>query len=315
MWSGAELDRFRRTVARFTHDTRRRVRIVPVGEQVRELLRARLNANNPPDLAIVPLPGLIKEYARDGRVVALNNELGRGIPAGFNDTVTVDDRLYGVFVKAAHKSLFWYRSSALANIDPPTTWSDLVRIVRRMAASGRPPLSIGAADYWVLTDWFENVLAGLDDGVTYEQLAHGTDGWMSEAVRSTLEALADMWATPGAFPDGPRRALLTQYEESVFEVFAGCRAAMMFEADFVDAVVSRLDDANRLCEEPRMFRFPPVTGSPPMVVGGDVAACMKPSAGGLELVSWLANPSAFPLVDRTRRLPLSKPDGTAGQVP
>ncbi len=293
MWSGAELDRFRQTVLRFMQETQMRVRIVPVGEQVRELLRARLNANNPPDLAIVPLPGLIREYARDGRVESLDKALGQDIPPGFNNTVTVDGRLYGLFVKAAHKSLFWYRPSALSGIDPPTTFSDLVQVFQSFATSGRPPLSMGAADYWVLTDWFENVLAGVDDGVTYERLVHDEQEWMSETVRTALMILARLWAIPGLFSNGPKRALLTQFEESVYEVFAGCRAAMTFEADFVDAVVSRLEDANALCEVPKVFRFPPINGTAPMVVGGDVAVLLKPTVGGHELIRWLANPRSF----------------------
>lgn len=294
MWSGGELAAFLDTMDEFERETGRRTRTVPVGEQVRELLRARFNANNPPDLAIVPLPGLIREYARNGRVMELDPAAGRHIPASLNQTVTVDGRLYGLWVKAAHKSLFWYRPSALAGAGPPATWGELVSLLRRAAGAGQPPLSIGAADGWVLTDWFENVLAGLDGGATYQRLAAGEDLWASDVVTAALVRLAEVWSIPGVFPYGPRRALLTQFEESVFEVFAECRSAVVFEGDFVDAVIGRLNAAGRLCEEPETFRVPPVTGGPPpLVVGGDVAARMNDSEGSRELVEWLARPESL----------------------
>ena len=61
MWSGGELEQFARVMADFTKATKIDVRIVPVAEAVHELLQARIDAGNPPDLAIVPLPGLIQE--------------------------------------------------------------------------------------------------------------------------------------------------------------------------------------------------------------------------------------------------------------
>jgi ABC-type glycerol-3-phosphate transport system substrate-binding protein len=297
LWSGGELDAFRRTVEGFAAESGRRVRIVTVGEQVRELLRARFNANNPPDIAIVPLPGLVREYARDGKVVELDRSLTTAMHDSLNETVTVDGRQYGLWVKAAHKSLFWYRYSALraAGVNAaPQTWQRLVELLAAEAKAGRPMLSIGAADGWVLTDWFENVLAGMDGGLTYRRLARDEpEAWGSDVVSGTLERLAEVWAIPGVFPYGPQRALLTQYEESVFEVFAECRSAMVFEGDFVGAVITRLDSAGRLCETADVFRFPPIAGEPPLVVGGDVAARLSHSEGSAELLQWLSKPESM----------------------
>jgi len=297
LWSGGELDAFRKTLEGFAAETGRRVRIVPVGEQMRELLRARFNANNPPDIAVIPLPGLVREYARDRRVVELDPAWAAAIPPSLNDTVTVDGRLYGLWVKAAHKSLFWYRHGALREAGipaPPQTWSALAEMLAREAKAGRPMLSIGAADGWVLTDWFENVLAGMDQGATYKRLAEGTaDAWASEVVSGTLERLAEVWAIPGVFPYGAQRALLTQWEESVFEVFAECRSTMVFEGDFVGAVITRLDTAGRLCEQADVFRFPAIAGAPPLVVGGDVAARLSESQGSAELLQWLSKPESL----------------------
>ncbi|HZM84575.1 MAG TPA: ABC transporter substrate-binding protein [Candidatus Limnocylindrales bacterium] len=297
LWSGGELDAFRHTVDDFTRESGRRVRIVTVGEQVRELLRARFNANNPPDIAIVPMPGLVREYARDGKVRWLDRSLTTAMHDSLNETVTVEGRQYGLWVKAAHKSLFWYRYKALRAAGenaPPRTWPHLVEMLAAQAKVGRPMLSIGAADGWVLTDWFENVLAGMDGGATYRRLARDEpEAWGSDVVSGALERLAEVWAIPGVFPYGPQRALLTQYEESVFEVFAECRSAMVFEGDFVGAILTRLDSVGRLCENADLFPFPAITGEPPLVVGGDVAARLSDSAGSDELMEWLSRPESM----------------------
>jgi alpha-glucoside transport system substrate-binding protein len=293
IWNGQELAAFRAVMRRFSQDTGYRVRVVTVGEHVQELLRARLDANNPPDVAIVSLPSLIRQYARQGLVQPLAPALAEGIPAGLRDTVTIDGELFGSWVKVAHKSLFWYRPSALAGAGTPATWADLLRLVQTSASTRRIPLSIGAGDGWVVTDWFENVLASADGGETYERLARDENHWRSDVVREALTRLAEMWSVPGAFPGGPQRALLTQYEESVIDVFANGRAGLVFEGDFVASVVARLRRAGRLRETAEVFRFPPLTGPPPLVVGGDVAALLTSSPGGAELIDWLARPSSL----------------------
>ena len=44
--------------------------------------------------------------------------------------------MYGVLIKAAHKSLVWYRADAFeeAGVQPPTTWDELVTAAQTMSA-------------------------------------------------------------------------------------------------------------------------------------------------------------------------------------
>ena len=290
VWTGGELAAFRAVLADFSAASGRQVRIVPVGEQVSEFLRVRLDANNPPDVAVVPLPGLVREYANDQRAVPLPESLRLNYPQSWLDMVTINGSLYGVWVKAAHKSLFWYRRSALGGRPAPTTWAELVDLVKASAGAGHPALAIGAADGWVVTDWFENALVAVGGGDVYEALVRGALQWQASVVRDALVKLAELWSIRGAFPGGPGRALLTQYEDSVVEVFANRSAGIVFEGDFVAAVIDRFQAAGRVPEPPELFRFPPITtAKPPLVVGGDVATLLSDSRGGMELIQWLAD--------------------------
>jgi ABC-type glycerol-3-phosphate transport system substrate-binding protein len=290
VWSGQELAAFRKVLAGYEDQSGERVEVVTAGDDIDALLRSRDAAGSLPDVAILPQPGLVRTYVRKGRLVALPESFADGIADGLRELVTVDGQLYGVWVKTAHKSLFWYRPSGLAGHPPPVTWDQLVDLIRRLARDGRTPLAVAAADGWVLATWFANVLLAVAGGAEYERLASGAGDWGSAAVRAALDHLAELWSIPGAFPDGRHVALLTQFEQSVVDVLVTRKAAVMFEGDFVATVVDRFSDAGHVREAPRVFRFPTVAGSRPLVIGGDVAVAFKES--GLELLRWLTRPDA-----------------------
>ncbi|MDG4797626.1 extracellular solute-binding protein [Micromonospora sp. WMMD1082] len=290
VWAGGELARFREVVVGYTPT----VQVIGVGNDIDAFLTARRSAGTSPDVAILPRSGLVVEYAQRGWLSEVTPATSYTAPAGMADLLSVDGRRYGVWVKAAHKSLFWYFPSMLA--EPPRTWDALVTLTRRLGArhragAGPAPLAIGAADGWVLTDWFENVLADVAGADLYEALARGEADWRDRPVGYALDRLAELWSVDGAFPDGGRRALLTQFEESVIQVVHHRDATMVFEADFVDAVVGRF---RRGTEPLATFRFPGArVASQPLIVGGDAAVAFAGSEGGVELVRWLSDAGAF----------------------
>ncbi|WP_158566295.1 ABC transporter substrate-binding protein [Micromonospora craterilacus] len=290
VWSGSELARFREVVAGFSAP----VQVVGVGNDIDAFLAARQLAGTSPDVAMLSRPGLVVEYARRGWLTEVTPAASYAVPAGMADLLTADGRRYGVWIKAAHKSLFWYLPSMLA--EPPRTWDALVALTRRLGArhragTGPAPLAVGAADGWVLTDWFENVLADIAGPGGYAALARGDGDWQDRPVRQALDRLAELWSIDGAFPGGGRRALLTQFEESVIQVVHHRDATMVFEGDFVDAVGTRF---RRGTEELAAFRFPGARiADQPLIVGGDAAVVFAGSAGGVELVRWLSDAAAF----------------------
>ncbi|MCO1594323.1 ABC transporter substrate-binding protein [Micromonospora sp. RHAY321] len=290
VWSGSELERFRRVVAGYPAP----VHVVSAGNDIDAFLRARHLAGTSPDVAILPRPGLVTEYARRGWLSPVRPSTEYAVPTGLSDLLMTRDRRYGVWVKAAHKSLIWRLPSVLP--DPPGSWDELVTLTRRLGAvarrgAGPAPLAIGAADGWVLTDWFENVLADLAPDA-YDALAGPDADWQGRPVRDALDRLAELWSIDGAFPGGGRRALLTQYEESVIQVVRSRRAVMVFEADFTAEVVGTF---RRGPEEPVTFRFPSTRpgGRGPLIVGGDAAVAFVDARGGVELVEWLTRADSF----------------------
>ncbi|MEU8421735.1 extracellular solute-binding protein [Micromonospora sp. NPDC048835] len=289
VWSTSELDRFREVVAGYPG----RVQVVSAGNDIDAFLRARHLAGTSPDVAILPRPGLVTEYAQRGWLSPVRGSTEYAVPAGLSELLTVKGRRFGVWVKAAHKSLVWYLPSMLPV--PPADWDALVRRTQELGAlarrdGGPAPLAIGAADGWVLTDWFENVLADVAPE-SYHTLARPGADWQGGAVREALDRLAGLWSIGGAFVGGGRRALLTQYEESVIQVVHTKRAVMLVGADFTADVA---DPFQRGPEAPVTFRFPGTRpGGGPLIVGGDAAVAFADARGGVELVEWLTRADSF----------------------
>jgi ABC-type glycerol-3-phosphate transport system substrate-binding protein len=285
VWSGAELSQFRDVVRRCP----RPVDVISTRNDIEAFLGTRYRTGNQPDVAIVPQISLITDYARRGWLAPLRPEIPGRFTPPWNNLLTVDGVQYGAWVKAAHKSLVWYAPDVLSEAPPPA-WPEFKQFVRRLAGARPAPLAIGAADGWVLTDWLENVLAGLATAAEYRGLVDGSVRWDIPAVRAAFTELADVWGMPGVFADGIDRALITQQEESVIQVTRR-RAAMVLEGDFVAGIADQFRPAG----SPPLtaVRFPSVSGVQPLLVSGDVAIVFDGSAAGHELVDWLTGPESF----------------------
>lgn len=304
VWSGYEFDQFRSVLDEYRRERNQPVDAISAGDDIDELLRARRKAGTHPHVAILPRLGLIADFAQRGWLVPLDRAtFAPRFPAAWNDLVTFHGQLFGAWVKFAHKSLLWTRPSILDGGSAPKSFDGLVDLVRRLATRPpRPrgeqrtpaPLAVGAADGWVLTDWFENVLASLASHEEYQRLAQPGANWDTPAVRHALSRLAELWSIPGALPGGGSRALLTQYEESVIQVVRSNRAAIVFEGDFVSSTVRRFQ---RPGDEPvRWYRFPAAEpgGVQPFVVSGDAAVVLRDSPAAHDLVEWLTNRAVWP---------------------
>ncbi|GGQ17112.1 hypothetical protein [Streptosporangium pseudovulgare] len=265
VWSGWELARFRRVLEGEP------VTVYSAGNDIAALLRKPVAPAATPDVAIVPQPGLIRDPEIRSRLQPLTSQ----DPSFWRDLVTGpgDGQAKGVWFKVAYKSLVWYRPEAVAS--PPTGWEAWWALCRDRAASGRPPLSVPAADGWALTDWFENVLLGHAPDL-YGRL-HLLDpaDWGDERVAQAFIRLACLWSIPGLVPGGGRRALVTQFHDAILDVFRYGRADMVAGPDFAWPVIDRYRSPGR---EARWFRFPCSAGErPPLLVGGDAVVALASS--------------------------------------
>ena len=147
-------------------------------------LPVRVQAGNPPDIAFVPQPGLLKTLVDTGKVVEAPSQVSDNVDEFFGEDWraygSVDDTLYAAPLGANVKSFVWYSPSMFADNgwEIPETWDDMVALSDTIAGTGIKPwcagIESGEATGWPTTDWLEDVLlrsAGpdvYDDWVNHE---------------------------------------------------------------------------------------------------------------------------------------------------
>ena len=296
-WDGSEGAEFAKVLGLFQEQTGIQVVYAYETRDIATKLESLIKSGCVPNVALLPQPGTMADLARRGALKPISSVVGGLVARNYSPPWRrggmVDGTLYGVWFKAAEKSLIWYRPAAFkaAGIaHPPQTWSELLSDAARLRAAGFQPFAIGGNDGWTLADWFENIYLQ-DVGVRrYEDLAENRIKWTDPSVKAALRQLAEIFGDP-ALIGSTSEALNTTFEQSVSDVFgAHPRAAMVFEGDFVSSFLP----ASLPPSESKFFAFPgqkPAT-SPPVEVGGDVAVLLSNSAAGRRLIRFLATPAA-----------------------
>nr|BFE87071.1 hypothetical protein GCM10020093_096720 [Planobispora longispora] len=70
-WTGAEQENFQKVLDAFTAKTGAKVTYSSTGEDTGAYLGPRIQGGSPPDVAILPQPGLVQQYADDDALKAL----------------------------------------------------------------------------------------------------------------------------------------------------------------------------------------------------------------------------------------------------
>ncbi|TQM37856.1 ABC transporter substrate-binding protein [Pseudonocardia cypriaca] len=296
VWSDEEQTAFERVLDVFEQRTGATVTYVSGGDEVPTVLATRLAGGSPPDVAGIAQPALVRTLARAGSLVPVDPGTESVIDAQFapvwKDLGTVDGRLYGFVFKAANKSTLWYDARQLGPaFVPPHTWEEFVETLRKLSDTGDTPLSVGGADGWTLTDWFENVYLQTAGGPMYDRLARHDIPWTDPSVRTALETLGRV-LRPENLPGGTSGALQTEFSESVVNVFGEVpKASIVFEADFVAGVIAQSTSAT-VGVDARVFPFPRIGPAASVVSGGDTLVALTDEPGTRALMQFLAGSEA-----------------------
>ncbi|MEU1182629.1 ABC transporter substrate-binding protein [Streptomyces sp. NPDC005820] len=299
VWTGAEQANFKKVLAEFEKRTGAKVTFVPAQDPIINFLGSKIAGGAPPDVAMLPQPGAIKQAVDQGWAKPLGadalKELQKNYSQGWQDIGKVGGKQYGVYYKAANKSLIWYNAQVFENAgaSEPKTWDELLNTAQTVYDSGVTPFSIGGADGWTLTDWFENVYLSQAGPEKYDQLAQHKIKWTDPSVTQALTTLAQIWGKKDWIAGGASGALQTEFPASVTQTFTGGdqpKAAMVYEGDFVQVNIA--DTKAKVGTDAKVFPFPKAGDTAPVVSGGDAAVILKDSKGAQALATFLASPDA-----------------------
>jgi alpha-glucoside transport system substrate-binding protein len=297
VWTGTEQKNFKKVLDAFTAKTGASVTYTSTGDDISAALEPRISGGDAPDVAILPQPGLLKDFAQRGALKPVSAEVAKAVDTNYapiwRNLGTVDNQLYGVWAKAANKSLVWYNTKVFsdAGVKPTTTYDKMLADMQTVSDSGVTPLSVGAANGWTLTDIFENIYLAQAGPEKYDQLSTHQIPWTDDSVKQALRTMAQL-LKPEFLAEGTNGSLQTEFPQSVENLFsAPPKAGMTIEGDFVAATIEGNTTA-KVGSDAKLFAFPPMTGEPSVVTGGDVAVTFTGSAAANAFMQFLASPAA-----------------------
>lgn len=293
-WTGEEQTNFEKVLKAFQDKTGAIVTYASTGEDTGAYLGPRIQGGNPPDVAILPQPGLVKQYADQNALKPLTAGVKAQIDQNYTpywkDLGSANGKVYGVLVKAAHKSLIWYRQPAFddAGAQVAATWDDLIgKTAQTLADSGTAPFALCAASGWTLTDVFENVYLSTAGPENYDKLAKHEIPWTDPTVSVALGKMAQIFGKKEFMLGGASGALQTDFPTCATQVYGQKKAAMVIEGDFVAS--SAAQSGAKIGEDAKIMPFPKAGETAPVVLGGDIAVALNDSKGAMALLEFLAS--------------------------
>ena len=299
-WTGAEGKAFQQVLDGFTQNNPDVTVKYKGTNDPAQVLSTAVQGGNPPDLAALPSPGLMKDFVDQGSLKPIDfakSDVSQNFSPDWVRFGTVNGKLYGVFFKGANKSTVWYNTHAFENagVEPPTSWDDLLNDAKTINASGTPAYSLGASDGWTLTDLFENIYIRSAGPEKYDQLAEHKIPWTDPSVKEALTEMGKILGDSKNIAGGPNGALQTNFPQSITNVFqpSDPKAAMIFEGDFVPGVAKGQTKAKAKTDYD-VFNFPEINGKGGdyVVGGGDVFVMFKDNPASQALIKYLASPEA-----------------------
>ncbi len=271
-------------------------------------------AGSPPNIAILPQPGLIQDLASKGLLVPLGDDAAAFVKDNYGagqswvDLGTYKDKdgaskFFGFPYKADLKSLVWYvpENFEEAGYTVPKTWEELQALSDKIVGDGGVPwcigLGSGGATGWPATDWVEDIMLRTQTPETYDKWTRNEIPFNDPAVVGALDIFAKI-ATTDKYVDGGHAAVAaTDFRDSPKGLFAvPPKCYLHHQASFIS---SFFPEGTKLGEDADFFYLPPLAAKPelgnPVLGGGTMFTITKDSKAAREFIKFLEMPLAHEL--------------------
>ncbi|MEV4641486.1 ABC transporter substrate-binding protein [Actinoplanes sp. NPDC049548] len=204
-------------------------------------LRKRVEKGTPPDVAILPQPGMLSDLARAGAVKPASDQVKANVSKWFSPDWsrygTVDDVLYAAPYTANVKSFVWYSPKLFSarGYAVPNTWAEMIALSDRIAADGMKPWCVGiesgAATGWPATDWLEDVMLREFGADVYDQWVGHKIPFDDRRVAQALDRVGQIVRNPAYVQGGVKSIVTTGFKEAGLPVLER-KCAMYRQASF-----------------------------------------------------------------------------------
>lgn len=267
-------------------------------------------AGSPPDIAVLPQPGLIADLAAKGLIAPLGAEtetwlrdnyaageswVGLGTYKGQDG----NPALYAFPYKIDVKSLVWYVPENFedAGYAVPETLEDLKALTEQIVADGGTPwcigLGSGGATGWPATDWVEDMMLRTAAPEVYDQWVTHAIPFNDPAVVGAIDEFGWFAKTDAHVAGGAAAVASTDFRDSPKGLFSSPpQCYMHHQASFIP---SFFPEGTQVGPDADFFYMPAYAGKDlgkPVLGAGTLAFITKDSEAARAFIEWLKTPIA-----------------------
>jgi alpha-glucoside transport system substrate-binding protein len=171
-------------------------------------LVVRVRSGNPPDVAYLPQPGLLKTLVNDtGKVLEAPDSVAANVDKWWGEDWkgygSVDGKFYAAPLGANVKSFVWYSPKLFAEkgYEVPQTWDEMIALSDKILQDGdiKPwcaGIGSGEATGWPVTDWLEDVMLREAGPDVYDQWTNHEIPFNDPAVVKALDRVGGILKNP-----------------------------------------------------------------------------------------------------------------------
>jgi alpha-glucoside transport system substrate-binding protein len=324
VWSGQEQASFMAVLKPFTDSTGIKVQYESTRDED-AILRTRVAAGNPPDLAAAPSPQLLTQFAKQGKVRPLNGAVDMSALSASTSQGWIklgeplnDGKLYQIFSWAAVKGLVWYdpKNFSSKSYSVPKTWQDLLTLQDTIKSGGTPPWCIavasgGAADGWPASDWLKEIVLSQAGPDVYDKWVAGTQTWTSPEIKGAFQTFGTILGPNDSNVYGGKNTILaTQFGDVGTPMFANPpKCYMLNQASFITTFFTSAVPSLQAGTDFTFFPLPDINTSfaGAHVVAGDSWSMFNDTPQARQLIKYLTTSQAQDIwVKRGGKLAVNK---------
>ena len=268
-------------------------------------LKVRVKAGNPPDIALIPQPGLLANQVATGSVKKPSAQVEKNVDENWTPDWKAYGSVDGVFYAPPNssnmKSLVWYSPSMFADNgwEIPTTWAELKTLSDTIAASGvvdKPwcaGIGSGDATGWPATDWLEDVMLRANGPEVYDQwLTHEipfNDPKVATALDEVGSFLKNEKYVNGGHGD-VKSVASTTFQDGGTPILDGT-CAMHRQATFYASQFQAVNPDVKIAEDGDVFAFYLPAADPatkPVLGGGEFITIYSDAPEVVAAQEWLS---------------------------
>jgi len=267
-------------------------------------------AGSPPDVAILPQPGLIQNLIDGGFVVPLGEDVGEWMDENYAagsswrglGTMTSpegEELMYAFPYKVDVKSLVWYVPDNFDDFgyEIPETLEELDALEEQIIADGGTPwcigLGSGGATGWPATDWMEDLMLRIHSPEVYDMWVSNEMEFTDERVIEVMNAFGDIAKNDDMVAGGAEAVAATDFRESPLGLFSSPPQCFMHrQASFIPTF---FPDGTEIGVDADFFYFP-ASGEgdlgTPVLGAGTLAFITNDTEASRVFIEWLKTPIA-----------------------